>query len=34
VGRNVVIEADVDDEAFDRYEGVVPTGATVEGGKR
>jgi glucose-1-phosphate adenylyltransferase len=34
VGRNVVIEADVDDEAFDRFEGVVPTGATVEGGER
>lgn len=29
VGRNVVVESDVDDETFDGFSGVVPTGATV-----
>ena len=29
IGRNVVIETDVDDEAFDGFDGAVPSGATV-----
>jgi glucose-1-phosphate adenylyltransferase len=29
IGRNVVINAEVDDEAFDRFECNVPSGATV-----
>jgi glucose-1-phosphate adenylyltransferase len=30
IGRNVVIETDVDDERFDRFEGAVPSGETVD----
>lgn len=30
VGRNVVINPDVDDEAFDSFQGIVPSGATVD----
>jgi glucose-1-phosphate adenylyltransferase len=29
VGRNVVINADVDDDAYDSFECVIPSGATV-----
>lgn len=29
VGRNVVIETDVDEDAFDRFGGVVPSGETI-----
>ena len=29
VGRNVVINADVDDDAFDSFQCAVPSGATV-----
>ena len=34
VGRNVVIKADVDEEAFAQYKGFAPSGSTVEGGER
>ena len=30
IGRNVVIQAEVDEEAFARFEGSIPSGATVE----
>ncbi len=33
IGRNVVIEADVDEEAFASFNGVVPSGSTVASGR-